>query len=434
MSAQTSASRIAKPRPALMFLTLLLALAALASACTREEVAATMATAGADLQATLEPLSATVEAGGLLSAFPTAVVTAEAPAANIMATVPKPAPTGTAAPLPTLTLPAEVMATVAPTSPTPVPTNTAVPTTPTPVPSPTIEPSPTPVPSPTPLPAQVELGGSTLVLVPGGFFQMGAAAADMLAECETFRAGCNRDWFTASEPAHTVLVAPFYMDQHEVTNVAYLDFLNAKGTEIEDCSGQACLVLENSELQQSDEGGFQIDPAAATNPVTGVTWFGAAEFCEWRDSRLPTEAEWEKAALWNPATEAGTFYPWGDEFDGTQVNFCDVQCTEPQANPDFDDGFATLAPVGSFPGGASPTGVLDMAGNVWEWVADWFSESYYNESATSNPTGPDEGTDRVVRGGSYFDTGNFTSGRIRFPSEPGNSDRTIGFRCAASIQ
>lgn len=263
---------------------------------------------------------------------------------------------------------------------------------------------------------------------------MGAVAADMMSECETFRSGCDESWFSAAEPVHTVLVAPFYIDQHEVTNLAFLDYLNDADTNVEDCAGQPCLVLEQTEIQSADTGGYQVDPELALNPVGGVSWFGAAAYCEWRGSRLPTEAEWEKAALWNPTTETSSLYTWGDEFDGTRVNFCDVNCEEPQANADFDDGFAEVAPVGSILGGVSSFGAYDMAGNLWEWVSDWFGETYYTDTPTNNPSGPEEGTSKVVRGGSWFDTGNFTSGRIRFPSEPANADRTIGFRCVSSGQ
>jgi formylglycine-generating enzyme required for sulfatase activity len=288
------------------------------------------------------------------------------------------------------------------------------------------------VPSPTPWPDAIDLGGATMILVPGGRFEMGAAASDILAECNTFRTGCDVAWFTASAPRHEVLIAPFYIDQFEVTNVAYLSFLNNPTAVGAACDEQLCLDLEESLLQASDAGGYQVEPELATHPVTGITWPGAAAFCEWRGSRLPSEAEWEKAALWNPETGDSTRYPWGDAFDGRRVNFCDAGCDAPQANPDSNDGFAATAPVGSYPDGRSAFGVYDMAGNVWEWTGDWFSETTYAEPTIENPTGPAEGTEKVVRGGSWFDTGNFTSGFIRFPSTPENADKTIGFRCAIS--
>lgn len=380
----------------------------LLTSCTREELASAMATVVVDLQATLEPLSATVEAGGLLSEGPTSA-----------------APAATIPPIPGQT-PALAQSTVTGPPLTPPPTST-------PQPSPTAQPSPTPEPSPTPLPGEINQGGSVMVLVPGGFFKMGAGAAEILAECALFRPGCDASWFAASEPAHTVLVAPFYIDQFEVTNLDYLGFLSSQTADAALCGEAGCINPEQSQLQPADSGAYQISPELATHPVAGVSWFGATAYCGWRNARLPTEAEWEKAASWNATTETKAIYPWGDEFEGTRVNFCDVNCDAPQANADWDDGFAESAPVGSLPKNRSVSGAYDMAGNLWEWVADWYGEAYYGESATANPTGPVEGTEKVVRGGSWFDTGNFTSGLIRFPSAPENSDKTIGFRCASGV-
>lgn len=272
-----------------------------------------------------------------------------------------------------------------------------------------------------------------MILVPGGYFAMGADAGDMLAECEAFRSGCEAAWFSASEPAHMVLLAPFYIDQREVTNLAFLEFLNDAEASASTCTDVPCLDTNQSQLDDANAGGYQIEPELVSHPVAGVTWAGAAAYCIWRGARLPTEAEWEKAALWDSESATGGVYPWGTAFDGTRVNFCDVNCDAPQANPDYNDGFAETAPVGSLPAGRSPAGADDMAGNVWEWVADWYSETYYAESAAANPQGPAAGSEKVVRGGSYFDTGNFTSGFIRFPSPPENADATIGFRCALSL-
>lgn len=420
MRAQSGPTKrsIARVRASGSLLVALLVTLLLAS-CTREEVASAMATLAVDLQATLEPLSATVAAGNVLPGLETQAATAEA-------TLPPLPSAATVAPAlsPTLPLPS---ATATPTA-TPLPSATPEPTT---EPSPTPVPTSTPVPSPTPFPTEIELGGAIMRLVPGGEFRMGAAAADMLAECETFRPGCEAAWFAASEPAHSVLISPFYIDQLEVTNVAYLTFLNDPDGAAH-CAEHACIDVDQSQLESVDSGPYQIAPELANHPVAGVTWFGADAYCTWRDGRLPTEAEWEKAALWNTDEDSGAAYPWGPDFDGTRVNFCDVNCDAPQANPDYDDGFAEAAPVGSLPDGRSPSGAYDMAGNVWEWVADWYADWYYASSATTDPQGPAEGDEKVVRGGSYFDTGNFTSGFIRFPSAPDNADRTIGFRCAAT--
>ena len=268
-----------------------------------------------------------------------------------------------------------------------------------------------------------------MLRIPGGTFYMGATTADLVKECSAFRDGCQSDWFSASEPIHAVLLRSYYIDAHEVTNAAYAEFLNQNGN---DCLEQQCVDLTQSSLEQ-DGSTFAIDETQSQDPVTGATWYGAQAFCAWRDGRLPTEAEWEKAAAWDEKSTTARQYPWGDVFDGRLVNSCDASCDEPQASEAFDDGYAALAPVASFSGGRSAFGLYDMGGNVWEWVSDWYDPDYYQMSAEANPTGAQEGKDKVVRGGSWFDTGNFMATTIRFPSPPANADSTIGFRCAADL-
>lgn len=268
--------------------------------------------------------------------------------------------------------------------------------------------------------------------IPGGFFEMGASAGSLLEECNIFRSGCEEDWFAASEPVHMVLVGPFFIDQHEVTNEAFVAFLNDRQAIDQFCIDQECIDLGESQIEESD-GSYAVNAELVRHPAAGVTWYGASAFCEWRGARLPTEAEWEKAATWNDKEATKTLYPWGDVFDGRLVNFCDLNCDAPQANLEFDDGYAQAAPVASYPEGRSPAGIYDLAGNVWEWVADWYAPDFYSDAIFTNPAGPAEGADRVVKGGSWFDTGNFTSGAIRFPSPSDNADKTIGFRCAADL-
>jgi formylglycine-generating enzyme required for sulfatase activity len=269
-----------------------------------------------------------------------------------------------------------------------------------------------------------------MILIPGSVFQMGATANSLAEECALFREGCQNDWFSASEPVHTVLLDSYYFDAHEVTNAAYVEFLNQSGDLA--CQEQPCLDPEHTEVVLEDDA-YLVPDELAQHPAAGITWFGATAFCEWREARLPTEAEWEKAAAWDDEGSSARRYPWGDDFDGQIVNFCDAACQEPQANVEFNDGFAESAPVASFEEGRSAAGAYDMAGNVWEWVADWYDPDYYQVSTEANPIGPADGEEKVVRGGSWFDTGNFSASAIRFPSGPENADRTIGFRCAANI-
>ena len=166
------------------------------------------------------------------------------------------------------------------------------------------------------------------------------------------------------------------------------------------------------------------------HPVIEVTWYGAKAYCEWRglngpeQVRLPTEAEWEKAASWDPATGAKRVYPWGNEWDGSRVN------ADRPITGTTEVGIHTL-PVGSISKGVSPYGVLDMAGNVWEWVADWYAGDYYEHSPSQNPGGPDLGEDRVLRGGSWRSSGSFARTTVRHHWFPAYSF-DIGFRCARS--
>jgi formylglycine-generating enzyme required for sulfatase activity len=277
---------------------------------------------------------------------------------------------------------------------------------------------------------EIDSRGSSMSLVPAGTFAMGGDPGYLLEACLVFSRTCLPNAFIPSEPRHDVVLPAFYMDQFEVTNDQYVAFLNSLSVPQEGaCRGQACLVASTTGLQNA---GGQYRPAAGmgNHPVTGVTWYGAIAYCEWRGARLPTEAEWEKAATWKPADNSKSLYPWGDTFEGSRLNFCDNSCMQPQANPAYNDGFATTAPVGSYPGGRSAIGMYDMAGNVWEWVADWYNAEYYRESPTTNPLGPEVGETKVVRGGSWFDAGNYTISLFRSGIPPADGDETIGFRCA----
>lgn len=270
-----------------------------------------------------------------------------------------------------------------------------------------------------------------MISISGTTYEMGAAAEDMLAECNQFRTGCELTWFTASEPVHTVQVDPFSIDLYEVTNEAFLEFINELGSIEAACDGEDCIVLQDSQIRLNGDELYTVDEELLDHPVAGATWYGANAFCEWRDARLPTEAEWELAAGLDFETGDKWQYPWGDEFDGDITNFCDANCQEQQANNEFDDGHANTAPIGSYEDGRSSAGLYDVAGNLWEWINDWYDPDYYADSPEENPMGPLTGDNKVVRGGSWFDTGNFTSTSVRFPAPPDESGDSIGFRCAS---
>jgi formylglycine-generating enzyme required for sulfatase activity len=239
--------------------------------------------------------------------------------------------------------------------------------------------------------------------VPGGTFTMGVPGG-------------------ASSPAHEVTLDPYYIDQVEVTNAMYAACVEDGG-----CEPPGSTV--------NYYGGPYYGSAVLNNyPVASVSWFAAEAYCAWRGARLPSEAEWEMAARWDSESGEVTRFPWGDDPDPLRANYCDVNCPLNSADPGGDDGWELAAPVGSFLSGSSPVGALDMAGNVAEWVADWFGAETYQSGTLTNPRGPFVGTNKVVRGGAWgvpFDRLASTE-RSGFP--PGSESVGLGFRCAASAE
>lgn len=321
--------------------------------------------------------------------------------------------------------------TATPTRISPALTSTATPLpTSTPSPQPTTTPLPT-MTMPVEIPVTSNVENLQMLYVPGSIFQLGASASEQYQECQNFRRGCQRAWYTNAEPVHTVLLNSFYIDQYEVTYREFLRFLNDLGTHERSCMGEACFSLEKSPILIVNEK-YESPPSLWHNPMNYVSWYGAAAYCQWRDARLPTEAEWEMVAGWQPETGEKFRYPWGNTFAGETLNFCDKLCIESHADSDYDDGYAMIAPVGRYESGRSPVGAYDMAGNLWEWVNDWYAFDYYKNSPTANPQGSPEGAQKVVRGGSWYDTGNFASTTFRIGVDPAIMDDTIGFRCAQS--
>lgn len=292
----------------------------------------------------------------------------------------------------------------------------------------------TPVPTSTPMPALGDTKISpkdemTLVYVPAGEFLMGRNADDSLADCQELfepfldtelEIECERSFFEDAEPVHTVYLDAFWIDQTEVTNVQYTKCV-ADG----DCDSPE---FEWSVTHYDYFGNSEFDDY----PVIYVSWHDAQDYCKWAGRRLPTEAEWEKAAR---GTD-GLVYPWGNTFDGNNVNFCDSNCAEIDdvlaVNPNFDDGYADVAPVGSYPDGISPYGGFDMAGNVAEWVIDWYDDGYYQDAPVENPPGPDYAEFRVYKGSSCFYSGSTVESASRFGAVPINGYSGVGFRCVYS--
>ncbi len=269
----------------------------------------------------------------------------------------------------------------------------------------------------------------TMVYVPPGSFLMGSDDTQIdlaFATCEQLRGSdkCQRWWFGAESPQHKVILDGFWLDQTEITNTQYAIFLNENGNQQE--GGATWLHLEDSDVLIEQQGNtFQPKYGFADHPVVEVSWYGAEAYCEWVGGQLPTEAQWEYAAR----SEDALVYPWGNTFDGNNLNFCDVNCTNDWKNKDYDDGFELSAPVGSYPDGRSWVSGMDMAGNVWEWVNDWYDNEYYANSPAENPPGPDSTDSKVLRGGSWLGSAdNEVRAARRADFAPKNTGN-VGFRC-----
>lgn len=227
-----------------------------------------------------------------------------------------------------------------------------------------------------------------MVFVPAGDFLMGSTGSDSAAERN-------------EKPQRPVNLDAFWIDQHEVTNAQYARCVSAGS-----CQSPSSTASDSRDFYY---GNSEFD----NYPVLWVSWQDAQNYCAWASKQLPTEAQWEKAAR---GTD-GRIYPWGNEFDAGLLN----------VNSEMKD---TL-PVGRYPEGASPYGAVDMAGNVFEWVADWFDSEYYAKSPLANPQGPDSGEVRVLRGGAWRNQGDVRTAH-RTGEAADYSNFYIGFRCAQS--
>ncbi len=202
-----------------------------------------------------------------------------------------------------------------------------------------------------------------------------------------------------NRPVKPTTVNPFYLDEHEVTNAQYIEFLQASGR-------RPPFHWIDGEMAEGQE----------KYPVVNVNWHEAVAYCEWSDKRLPTEAEWERAAR---GMAEGVKFPWGEE--------------EPEkgkhAHFDVLDGERDVC---RFP--RNYFGLCDMAGNVWEWCSDRYERTYYERAPLDNPKGPDEGIHRVLRGGSWADAAKYLTSAYRTFSRPASRSPNIGFRCAKDFR
>jgi sulfatase modifying factor 1 len=245
--------------------------------------------------------------------------------------------------------------------------------------------------------------GATMVLIPAGEFQMGNSCDIILADGRR-----HKD----EEPVHMVYLDDFYIDKYEVTNAQYRKFMRATG--YGEPMGNEWIPEKGSFLsgfRPWSDGNFSGDD----QPVVCVSWEDAMAYAKWADKRLPTEAEWEKAAR---GGLAGKRYPWGDNITHHDANY---------VGKDDIDRWKYTAPVGSF--APNEYELYDIAGNVWEWCSDWYDSNYYSDSPAQNPKGPDLGNMRVLRGGSwdYSEIALRCSHRHRF--DPAVRFNVVGFRC-----
>ena len=222
-----------------------------------------------------------------------------------------------------------------------------------------------------------------MVYVPAGSFLMGS---DLYQKDE--------------KPAREVTLDAFYID---ITEVTYGDYMK-------------CARSRKCGSPRLGKAAGRDFPRPRNDwPVVGITWDDAHKYCRWKNKRLPTEAEWEKAARGS----TGNPYPWGSVIDCEHANYlpCDIR------HP---------VPVGSYPKGKGPYGTLDMSGNAQEWVADWYGSKYYKKAPNTNPPGPETGKKKVIRGGSYDYVWTAVRTSYRFADYPDNYDNSYGFRCVLS--
>jgi formylglycine-generating enzyme required for sulfatase activity len=229
--------------------------------------------------------------------------------------------------------------------------------------------------------------GREMVEVPEGPFKMGSNEGDY-----------------DEAPEHQVYLKSFYIDKYEVTQKEYDRFVRATKR------SKPFVPVFDDDLSNIIKPEY---------PAIGMSWLDATAYCQWAGKRLPTEAEWEKAAK----GEGDRKYPWGNSIAPKYANLDGAE-----------DGYKYLAPPGKFEAGRSAYGLYDMAGNVAEWVADTYDDKYYTKSPYRDPKGPEEGQNRVIRGGSWREPPNGARVTKRFQAKIWRTDSTIGFRCAQDVK
>jgi len=227
-----------------------------------------------------------------------------------------------------------------------------------------------------------------MIFIPEGYFQMGSSS------------GKRKD----EQPMHFVNTSAYFIDKYEVSNAEYFKFITATDR-------PQPLFWEDERFNQPG------------HPVVGVSWYDAMAFAQWNGRRLPTEAEWEKAARGND----NRLYPWGKKWDkGFHFFFVNIF--------GLDDNYTHTAPVDYYQGGASPFGVFNMAGNVWEWCLDWYDPDYYRNSPEIDPMGPEKTNMKSLRGGSWVNRIESVQVIQRARNAPHVKSNIYGFRTVLPVQ
>ena len=255
--------------------------------------------------------------------------------------------------------------------------------------------------------------GSVMILIPEGSFPMGGREEEVSQAPDG-----HLLTYVAERPVHQVELSAYYLDKHEVTNAQYHRFLEAASA-----SGAQWDHPDQPESLEHRQRYLNDGLRGESNPAVGLNWYDAYAYCQWAGKRLPTEAEWEYAARGREYRK----YPWGEGHPYSNgiwwANY------RPQTGH-AEDGHRWTAPVGSYPDGVSPFGILDLSGNAEEWVQDWYSVDYYRRSEGRNPPGPASGTKKVIKGGSYGSPAHQIRAAMRIFGKPKDKGPRIGFRCA----